>query len=399
MGILGKLLDACRTGLLNLAGWEVEIMLRLLERLCRIRIGLIEVHRIGTLAQIPEVFLRKRAIGVETADTVDLFFCTHAEICNRPLMAMIRRRLRVFEGRQATDFYLRALRRRIAGSRFEAQMTCRPRVRLGRVPPQLAFTPEEKRRGENLLREMGIPEGKPFVCFHARDHLYLDRMFPHQTREQWAYHDYRDSDIRNYVPAMDYLAGRGIRGIRMGSVVKDRLETAHPLIVDYATTRRSEFGDVYLSGHCKFFISGGSGLAHIAAIFNRPVAIVNAMPVSDYAEWWKEDDVYIPKKLRHVEKNRFLTLKETIELGADLWNKSSMFADAGLEVVENTPEEILGIAREMNDRIDGVRVETDEDRRRQDHFQSLISRRLSPEISNPLRIGADFLRRNPDFLA
>ena len=32
--------------------------------------------------------------------------------------------------------------------------------------------------GRELLCQLGIPEEKPFICFHARDSAYLNSIFP-----------------------------------------------------------------------------------------------------------------------------------------------------------------------------------------------------------------------------
>ena len=42
----------------------------------------------------------------------------------------------------------------------------------------IAFTPKEEALGRELLCQLGIPEEKPFICFHARDSAYLNSIFP-----------------------------------------------------------------------------------------------------------------------------------------------------------------------------------------------------------------------------
>src|SRR5207245_1439398 len=67
--------------------------------------------------------------------------------------------------------------------------------------PVLRWTPEEHRRGEQLLETLGVPRGAPFVCFLARDGSYLDASFPRRGAS-YAYHDYRNATIENYLPAV-----------------------------------------------------------------------------------------------------------------------------------------------------------------------------------------------------
>ena len=63
----------------------------------------------------------------------------------------------------------------------------------------------------------------------------------------WKYHDFRDSNIQNYIPAMENLSELGLYAVRMGAVVKGRLNTANPAIFDYANCgKRTDFLDIYL---------------------------------------------------------------------------------------------------------------------------------------------------------
>ncbi|GAG44511.1 unnamed protein product, partial [marine sediment metagenome] len=50
--------------------------------------------------------------------------------------------------------------------------------------PHLSFTSEEEQFGQEEIRKLGIPDGTPFVCFHARDASYLKAVFPERN---WYY--------------------------------------------------------------------------------------------------------------------------------------------------------------------------------------------------------------------
>ena len=115
-----------------------------------------------------------------------------------------------------------------------------------------------------------------FVCLIVRDSAYLDSQIPND----WNYHNYRDSDIQNYVLAAEALAERGYFVIRMGAKVHAAMNSAHPKVIDYATNgMRSDFMDIYLGAKCHFAISTGSGWDSIPEIQRRPVVFVNYVPV------------------------------------------------------------------------------------------------------------------------
>lgn len=234
------------------------------------------------------------------------------------------------------------------------------------------------------------------MCFHARDHAYLDRTQPWRSREAWSYHDYRDCDIKHYVPAAEHLAGRGIPALRIGYVVAAPLDDAGPGVIDYATRHRSELGDIYLLARCKFFLGNTAGMLCIPQIFGVPVAAANWIPLR-FALLGRRD-LFIPKKLWSVERRRFLTFAEIFGAGFDRFLESREYERAGLEVVENSADEILALCREMDDRLDGRWTETDEDRELQARYRAVMPAGHHSKAF-PSRIGAHFLRENRELLA
>ena len=100
---------------------------------------------------------------------------------------------------------------------------------LQRLPVHLSFTPEEERAGQEGLRAMGIPEGKPFICFYARDAGYHQGADP---AKDFSHTEHRSSHVRNHVPAAGEMARRGYYAVRMGSVVSEPLTTTNPMVID-----------------------------------------------------------------------------------------------------------------------------------------------------------------------
>jgi putative glycosyltransferase (TIGR04372 family) len=260
--------------------------------------------------------------------------------------------------------------------------------------PHLSFTQEEIRLGQTALTEMGIVDSKQFVCFHVRDSAYLNNAFPTQD---WSYHDYRNSSINNYIPAAIELVARGHFAIRMGASVTGKLDTDVPQIIDYASNgKRNDFLDIYLSALCRFFISTGSGIDAVSMSFRRPVLYVNFLPL-EYLHTWGPDDLMIPKYLWLPSEDRFLSFRETIESGAGRLLHSEFYRERGIEVIENTPQEIKAAAVEMDERLNGTWERNAEDDELQQRFWSIYSGSdLHGEIV--ARISAQFLRENRHLL-
>lgn len=264
---------------------------------------------------------------------------------------------------------------------------------IARTPQHLFFTAREEQRGLAALRKLGIPENTPFVCFHARDSAYLSALFPNTNCH---YHDYRDSNIYHYVPAAGEMTRRGCFAIRTGAIVQEALTTTNPMIIDYATKCRSDFLDIFLGAKCHFYFGAASGFSAIPPIFRRPLAIVNHIPL-DYAPTWFPYALFIPKKLWLKAERRFLTFREIFDSGIGRFLETEQYEQLGIEVIENTPEEITALVVEMDERLKGTWQTIEEDEELQRRFRSL----LKPGHlchGSPSRIGAEFLRQNRDLL-
>ena len=112
-------------------------------------------------------------------------------------------------------------------------------------------------------------------------HIFAAR----SENKDFSYHDYRDGKLEAFLPSLEELTKRGYFVLRMGSKVKDKLNTNNPKILDYANMEiRSDFLDIYLASKCKFCISTDYGLDEVMVIFlENPLHIL----VSCQSEQWK----------------------------------------------------------------------------------------------------------------
>lgn len=371
------------------------LLVRLLRPVLLIRFWPLNGRRIGHLSAETEIYLCERDAGINgRARAIDIFYYL-PPICNIQLKKMLDRALfilpwakfidkanRIFPGYQKHVVPFRKVDR-------ARDINCV----LAGTQPHLSFTQEEEHMGRQKMLELGISEGAPFVCFYARDAAYLKAVMP---MYEWSYQDFRDSDISNYVPAAEELTRRGYFALRMGFIVKKAIKTGNPRIVDYATNGRTDFMDIFLGAKCRFFIGASAGLSGIPMIFRRPVAWVNFIPL-EYVQSWGPEDLFIPKKIWLRRERRFMTFSEILKSGVGQYQYTREYDLLGIEPIENTPEEIIALAREMDDRLKGQWKTTKEDEELQKRFWSLFK-------SGPLhgkflaRIGAEFLRQNANLL-
>ena len=383
----------------------VVVVIHLIRPWLLVRWGDLPSPRIGHFAANTELYLCERdaSINVPGRRHADIFFM-EPPICNRQLAVMWKRILRVWPAWIVLS--LRRVNRLIPGGAVHeigdnTQGDRDVHNLLDRFPPHLKFTAEEEARGEAGLKAMGIPAGASFVCLIVRDSAYLDA---HQSKD-WSYHNYRDSDIRNYVLAAEEIADRGYFVIRMGTKVRDALKSGHPRIIDYATNgMRSDFMDVYLGAKCAFCISTSTGFDALPLIFRRPIVFVNMVPLG-YLWTFRSQIIGITKHHISLQKDKELTLKEIFTQGVGFSLRTSDYEINGIRLIENTPEEIRDVAVEMVERLNGTRqVGTDDDALQRRFWEIYPVDTKDIYQNKPLhgeiraRFGAQFLRANREFL-
>ena len=205
----------------------IVLCIRLIKPWFLVRFGALTSSRIGHFAANTELFLCERDAGINVPKQryADLFFMDKV-ICNNQLATMWRRVLNIYP----TSILGPALRinRWIPGWRsheigHNTQIDRDVHDLYRRFPPHLMFTDIEIQKGEDRLREMGIPKGAAFVCLIVRDDAYLKELFP--TRD-YHYHDYRNGNINNFVLVAETLAERGYFVLRMGAKVEFPLNSS-----------------------------------------------------------------------------------------------------------------------------------------------------------------------------
>lgn len=384
----------CSELLMILLAMPAALIIRALRPLVLIRTGQLVSERIGHFAANTEMYLCRRDAGLDNRRAIDIFY-TAPSVSNRQLKKMWGRALHICRLAGPLDKANRSL----PGSHIHTINLVVPggdrdtHGLLANSKPHLSFTGEEERRGLAALRQLGVPDGARFICFCSRDPAYLKATTP-----EWdcRHLDYRDSNIHRYVPAEEEMARRGYYSLRMGAIVQEALSTTNPMIIDYATRYRSDFMDIFLNAKGYFAIYDTVGLNAIPKIFRRPVAYVNIVPL-EHAPSWLPDDLFIPKLLRKRDEHRFLSFREMLDITAGRFPTSEDYEKLGIEVVENTPEEITDLAVEMDERLAGRWQTTGEDEDLQRRFWSLF--KGSPLHGIVLsRIGARFLRRNARLL-
>ena len=374
-----------------------------------IRFGKINATRLGHLAGDSALYLAEKNIGYHR-DYLDLF-CFSSPASNEYLKKKLKP---YFHSANVVKLLFKANQDIPGGEKHTVELPCGEDTYdlLKDYPLPLIFTPEEIQLGKETLQNLGISDGDKFVCFSNRESTYLDKIYPDRD---WSYHDYRDSDVRNYIPAMEEMVQRGYYVLRMGSVVKRPLEIENPHIIDYACSQeRNEFMDLYIYAHCHFAVGSFSGPLDLANSLGKPVVGVNTVPLLPGNSHGFRNTIIGSKLLFNESMDRLMTLNEIIDSNCLHYCFSNEFDENGIKFIENDSETIKQLAIELDNRINGIWRESKIQQDLQNKFWEIITNRLNlkrlkgwpenNELENSKsskilwRMGSYFLKENPQLL-
>lgn len=227
------------------------------------------------------------------------------------------------------------------------------------------FKKEEDIRGKAVLAQMGLLP-HTYICVHDRSTEYKDAVTQtnSHTRPSWgeanravAFDNTRNSRFDNLMPAIESLSKLAISAVRVGANPTAAVRSEH--VLDYASKRElyDDFTDLALIRFCKFFVGPNSGIWLLARSFDKPVCMINVFPWPWINVPMGENSLVIPKKYWHIKDQRFLTIHEMIDMERQFyWKKfyrDDFFEHLGVEMIENSADEVYGAVTEMNSRIDG----------------------------------------------
>jgi putative glycosyltransferase (TIGR04372 family) len=210
-------------------------------------------------------------------------------------------------------------------------------------------------RAEAICRRNRLDPSRPVVVLHARSHGY------HRLKVQ----SFRNVEVRNYVPAVRRLLDLGYQVVRIGERGMESLRGDVPGIVELPLLPHY---DNTLDAYFLFMISCQSGPCSLARAMGKPNLVANA--VYHHTMLPESDELFLFKRYRDVGGSP-LCLEEILARGGHLFDKSSHFEAAGIELEDATADEILAATEEMLTRLENP---TREDTPAQAAFRELMNR-------------------------
>ena len=252
------------------------IIIVLIKPILFIRFGYFDIKRIGIISGAEHYLLhnkkrKKKILDIWVIDSNDY---------NKQLLVILKRKFLIIK--ELNIFYkvLKLLSKYLNIYSKHIIATYTKTARLDRDSCKLKLTKGEVKRGESLLKKFNIPSNSKIICLTCRDSSYLKKKFP---SEEFSYHDYRDSNINNYIPTIKALIKKNFYVVRMGQIAKKRLNIKSNKFIDYPFhPLKNDFMDFFFAYKCYFWICSNNGLDEIATTFRKPLLDLNMAPIANF---------------------------------------------------------------------------------------------------------------------
>jgi len=187
---------------------------------------------------------------------------------------------------------------------------------------------------------------KKYVSMHNRDSKYLTTL----GLLDGNYHDYRDFCFNDLSELSKFLSSENVISVRHGAIQERPNSLTFPLdFVDLTMIeRRSSCEDVLLIANCLFFIGTCTGFSHLPWLFRKPQLLINYIPFRlDEVCIWTKGSLILPKLIKEISSSRYLSFREILSLDYNIHEVTCPFKKKGLEVIDNSPEDILEAGKQM----------------------------------------------------
>lgn len=212
-------------------------------------------------------------------------------------------------------------------------------------PMGISMNPKSVDRCRKELRKYGVePHGMKYVCLHVREAGFHG---DHKRR------GYRNADIENYYPAIEYLIKKNYRVIRLGDNSMKPMALVADMLIDYpfADIKSPEM-DLFLIKNCSFFIGMQSGVLDFAMLFERPILTLNMY------DWFfgyplKVCDRGLLQKIVTRDGMEFVGLEDRVEMDFRFNDWRSCIDGKEARFVQNNAEQILESVMRFESQVNG----------------------------------------------
>lgn len=307
-------------------------------RICHIR-----TERIGHLLGNVDSFLAQKSFG--GVEPTNLIFVGSSKVCNNVALGMVREVLRTYRH----GFHYYAAYRVLVTLGITNAIYVLPSDQdvsglLVRTSRQFAVPKAVLEVTEFFLHEHGVDR---FFTTIVRDQAYLENQF----RRTFDYHTCRNANpVVHFSAANKFALKYDLVGVRMGIINDYGLPNKFSGLIDLSKHADSPLLDIGLVDKCIFFSNCGSGFSAVPRALRKPMVNVNQVAINFTGN---NVMLFIPKKLWLIEEQRFLKYHEIVASEVGYIMESHKYRELGIELVENTEEEIFDAHEECYQRLMG----------------------------------------------
>lgn len=383
------------------APWAVLCVLVLRNLPARFKIQITEIrgdrigHFIGEGAEYVAFTRMNRANGSH------LFWIRNS--CNDQWNRMLRRELTILNVLKYVDMWDKYCPgKRITSAPSAAVDPRDPNGRFLNSGARISFLENEDAYAHDWLSSRGWNPGDPFICLLVRDAKFTGTRVDYgppsdSVSKKWANHDYRNSDIETYIPAIQWLLDQGVWVLRMGRVMKRELVFTHARLIDYSFDPAAcDLLDIWLFANCSACISTASGPDVLALVYEKPLLRLNALPLALMAI--SSASTYIPKQLIWNSSQKELSLRENLRFPSQ---NSAEYASAGISVVDMDANSILSAVIEFWQSAQGNGFGSESEQEIQTRFWQVMESwpdysRHHPYRNPKFRLGPTWIRQRDE---
>jgi putative glycosyltransferase (TIGR04372 family) len=326
-------------------GYPLAMLQRISFSVLKIRICILPTNYLGHF-----VFEADRYISLNLGTGYRTYFTTQPSIANSYFLQILKQRLKFFPRFVIVPIYL-------------AQHTL-PRTR----EYVLKIGSASKLSDEILVKRSDLwfsidhlddypiknkvhlhSKVKPIITFFLRDADFRSELNNPSTLSS---SNYRDVTAKNYIPLARSLSSK-FSIVKMGRGTKYRQDQDNKFWYNYSVSQdQSDFNDFLLVGNSDICVTTDSGSTTMPLLFRKKIVQTNLSlfglingPSSPFVTL---------KDFRSISSGKLLSLKELFELNIHLISDQKNFDLLGVEVVENSQEDLNQLTEEIEALYSGI---------------------------------------------
>ena len=251
---------------------------------------------------------------------------------------------------------------------------------------------------EKILSRYGVK--KNFVSLHARNNLYMQKY----GLDDKNFHDFRNFDFNDYSLVIEYLKKKNNSIIKLGETFpEENFNMPEGSFFSSKDFNSNEEIDYLLNSYSRYNIIGNSGIVGISYILRKKIIYANFIPLNlSNLSYCSPGSIILPKKIFDNQKGRALTFKENMEINFSIHTKSDPYFKNNLSVINNSPQEILDAAIEMEERLKGNNNDNDFAKLNDQFWKSIVNNNEEKInfLKNELKLSVSykFLKDNQNLL-